>query len=404
MQHISHLTKNSLFTVNKYFLAVLVIFIVPISGLTTDIFVPSLPAIKTFFATQQNITQLTITAYMLGLGIMQLFAGSISDSFGRKKPFAIAMTLFILCTLWIPLSHSIHEVIALRFAQGVLVAMIVVPMRAVMSDLFEGKKFNKMASYMVFGWSIGPVIAPFIGGYLQHYFGWQANFHFLLAYSALAFVLILLFMPETSTYRHEFKISPIIKNYKTIITNKAFLASLLTNGFLFAVIILFISIAPFLTKHLLHFSAIQYGHLALVTGIAWAAGTIINRFLINMSIELKNKICVSAMVLISILFLLSTLLLPLTVYSLLIPIFLLYIFGGLLITAHFTRALSLFPKTAASANSLFGAFIYLIPAAISGIGTYLKATTATPLAAAIVVLILGILASQILLRQRKKLK
>lgn len=386
MQLFSRLSRTATLNHKKYFLAVLVIMIVPLSGLSTDIFVPSLPALQSYFATSQSLVQLTVTAYLAGLGLMQLFAGGISDSFGRKKPFAIATFLFLLVTLLIPLSTSIDEMIAFRFIQGVMVATMIVPMRAVMSDLFEGKAFQKMVTYMAFGWSIGPIIAPFIGGYLQHYFGWQACFYFLLIYTAIIFVMITVFMPETSHYRHDFKLFSILKRYKKMLTNKEYLTALITNGLLYSMVILFMTVVPFLTKKVLHFTPVQYGHLALLMGVAWSVGSIGNRFLIHISVQSRAKICISIMIAFSILFLLSAILLPLTIYMLLTPVLIIYIAGGMLITSYFAYGLSIFPKSAASANSLFGALVFLIPSFISSIGTLLKSTSAVPLSMAFVVL------------------
>src|SRR3990167_3375173 len=195
---------------NKNFLAFLALFIIPISGLSIDIYVPSLPAVSHFFEVDKSLAQLTITVYMIGLGIMQFFAGSISDSFGRRKPFLIAMLIYISATLFIPFVKNIEQLLFLRFVQGIVIAVIVVPMRSVISDLFEGPAYYKMANYMTMAWSIGPIIAPAIGGYLQHYFGWQANFYFLGVYSIISFILIALYLPDTSAYHHPFHLRKIL--------------------------------------------------------------------------------------------------------------------------------------------------------------------------------------------------
>src|SRR5689334_4437770 len=98
---------------HKYCLAAIVFWIVPLSGMNMDIYTPSLPAVAAYFHTTPAAAQLTITAYLLGLGIMQLVAGGISDSFGRKKPFMFAMFVYILTTFLIPYVPSIDTLILL---------------------------------------------------------------------------------------------------------------------------------------------------------------------------------------------------------------------------------------------------------------------------------------------------
>lgn len=384
----------SQFSGNKYFLAALAIFFIPISGLSTDIFIPSLPNIQAYFHSTQSLTQYTISAYLAGIGLMQLFAGGISDSFGRRKPFLIATSLFTLVTLLIPFSTSMHQMIMLRLIQGITVACMVVPMRAVVADLFQGKELQKMVTYMAFGWTIGPIIAPFIGGYLQHYFGWKSCFYFLLGYSIIGSLAIYIYMPETSLHRHEYSIRSILKRYKELLTYRPYLSALLTSSLLYSIVILFMTVMPFLTKEELGFTPIQYGHLALFTGIAWSAGSLSNRFLIHLSVKLREQICISTLIFATLLFLVFSLFMSLSVYTLLIPTLILYIAGGMLMTTYFSQALSMFPESAASANSLMGAAVFLIPSLISSVGTLLKSTSSVPIAIAFVVLIIAVIAVQ----------
>ncbi len=65
---------------------VLVLFLVGfLMGLGVDLYVPSLPSITRYFNVSPSSVQLTISLYMLGYGIAQIFFGILSDSLGRKK-------------------------------------------------------------------------------------------------------------------------------------------------------------------------------------------------------------------------------------------------------------------------------------------------------------------------------
>src|SRR3990167_334963 len=125
---------------NKYFLATLALLVIPISGLGIDIYVPSLPAVSDYFGVEKALVQLSITTYMLGLSLLQLFAGGISDSFGRRKPFLVAMFIFVIASFCVPFSQDIYQLLFLRLMQGMTVALTVVPMRSVISDLFDGRE------------------------------------------------------------------------------------------------------------------------------------------------------------------------------------------------------------------------------------------------------------------------
>jgi Bcr/CflA subfamily drug resistance transporter len=372
----------------------MVLLVLPISGLAIDIYLPSLPAITVYFRVDQALAQLTVTSYMIGLGFMQLLAGAISDSYGRKKPFVLSMLIFLCATLCIPFSNNIYQLLFLRLIQGLTVGAMVVPLRSVIPDLFEGPALQKMFTYMVMAWSIGPIIAPAIGGYLQHYFGWKANFYFLTLYSLIGFILILKYLPETSAHRHPFKLGKIFQRNKEILFHREFLIGIFMNGLLYSILILFAVVGPFLIQTVMHFSALQFGHFALLLGLAWFLGALTNRLIIHIDLEVKSKICLSVMLLVSLIMAFLTAFFPLNIYRLMLPLFVLTWLGGILFPNYFARGVSLFPKTTGSANALFGAFIFLISGLSSGLGTYLQSTSPVPLTLAYIGLICACLLIQ----------
>ncbi|MCL9782403.1 MFS transporter [Vibrio sp. S4M6] len=379
---------------HRYLIAFLAILIVPLTGLSTDIFVPSMPDIQSFFQTNQGTVQLTITAYMLGAGVMQLFAGAISDSFGRKRPFVVSAIAYLLASIAIPLAPTIHILIGLRILQGAAVAAMVVPMRAVLSDLFEGKEFQKVTTYMAFVWTIGPIIAPFLGGYLTHYFGWESNFYFLAIYTAIVLAFILLNVPETSRYFNEFKLKAIIGKYRTILTDRHFISAGLTNGLTYALVMIVTSVTPFLLKTQLHYTPIEFGYFALALGVAWSVGSLSNRFFIHHSLSSKMNIGVTILALASIALLLGTIWLPFSIYVLAVPLIAIYLVGGLLATVNFAFALSLFPNMSASANGLFSGILFFVGSLGSGIAAQFHLVTAPALATSVVALAATIVLSQ----------
>lgn len=385
---------------NKYLFAIIALLIIPISGLSIDIYVPSLPAVSHYFHASPSLTQLTITSYMIGVGVMQLFGGGISDSFGRKKPFLIAMLIYIITTLCVPFSHDIYQLLALRFIQGSVIAILVVPIRSVIPDLFKDRELYKWMNYMTMAWSIGPIIAPAIGGYLQHYAGWKANFYFLAIYSIIVFSLVVVFLPETSTHRHPFHLTKMLRRYIDIMSHWDYFSGLIINGLLYSMIILFSVVSPFLIQTVLHYSAVEFGQIALLMGLAWFIGTMTNRLMIDIDFAIKTKITLSLMLVVSIVMAAMAIFLPMNLYYVVVPFLILLFLGGILFPNYFARAVSLYPEMTGSANALFGSFVFLISSASSVLGALLKSTTQVPLTVTVVILIaLCLMISQ---RQQRK--
>lgn len=372
----------------KYLWAAMAMLSVPLSGLSIDIYVPSLPAVTQYFHVNQSLVQLTISVYVLGFGISQFFSGSIVDCIGRKKPFIIAMIIYLIASLLIPSSQNIYELLALRFLQGFSIALVSVPMRAVISDLFTGKEFFKMMNYMTLCWAIGPIIAPAIGGYLQHFFGWRAPFYFLAIYAAISLVLTASILPETLQEKKTFYLQQMIHDYRTILTHLDYIGGIFCLGVLWSIVILFSIVAPFLIQNILHYSAIEFGHMALLMGLAWFLGNITSRMLINVHFNLKVTYCLRAMLINGCIMVVIAFFQPINLTDLLIQTFIMIYLGGIIFPNYFARNISWFPKNAATANALSGAFMTIIASFSSGAGSLLKSNSQLPLTITYVILII----------------
>ncbi len=360
---------------NKYVIAALVLFIVPLSGMSIDIYVPSLPAVTEYFHVTKNLSQLSITAYLIGLSVMQLFAGSLSDSMGRKKPFMIAFVLYIMVTFLMTYTTTIYQLLFLRLMQGAALAVTVVPMRSVISDLFEGTELQKMMTYMTMAWSLGPILAPAIGGYLQFYVGWKANFYFLGIYSFIMLILACLFLFETSSQHHPLQLRKAFERYRTMLIHQEYLNSILVGGLLFSIITLFGIAGPFLIQTVLHYTANQFGHITLLMGFAWFLGAMANRFLLHIPLAVKAKIGLSLMLIVSLMMFMVAINYPIIIYNIVIPMSLLFFFNGMLYPSYFIRCVLLFRNASASANALYNSSAFFIAAIISGLGTFIKLNT-----------------------------
>ena len=191
----------------------LTLFIIFIFGASVDIFVPSLPAIHTAFHTSMKLAQLIVPSFLITYGVFQLLFGGVVDSFGRRKTLVLSLGGFAITTLCIPFSTNIYMLLALRAMQGFLAGGMGVCSRTLLSDTFTGAKLAKYATYVTFVWATGTIVSPYIGGHLQHWFGWKASFYLLGFYSLAVFIATAFLLPETAKVTHKFNITTISKNY-----------------------------------------------------------------------------------------------------------------------------------------------------------------------------------------------
>ncbi len=373
----------------KCWLTLLVFLIVPLSGVCVDIYVPGLPAVSDYFGVVKSLSQLTITSYLIGLGLVQLLAGSISDSFGRKRPVFFAMMIFVITLFAIPNVYTIYQLIFIRFIQGAALAMVVVPLRAVITDLYSGSELKKMMIYLTMSWSLGPRVAPGLGGLLQYYFGWKSIFYFLGMYSVVIFLLMFKFLFETSQYFHVFSLTSTIKRYQTMLLNKECIKFLIIGGLIFSLIALFGVLSPFFIQTILQYSAKKFGYITLFLGVAWFAGSMTNRFTLQVSLRAKTVYCFSAMLIISIVMLLVSLMIPINIYNIILPMLCIFYCCGILYPNYFMQMVFLFKENSASANALYNSSAFLIAGVVSGLGAYIKVNSELPFALMLVGIILS---------------
>src|SRR5471030_1913294 len=89
---------------------VLAFALIPLSGLATDIYIPSLPSMASHLGVSGSAVQLSLVVFMVSSGISQLFVGSLLDSFGRYKLGIISLLVFAMASFSIALSHNIQVI------------------------------------------------------------------------------------------------------------------------------------------------------------------------------------------------------------------------------------------------------------------------------------------------------
>ena len=350
-------------------------------GSSIDLYVPSLPAIARFFHVPRHEVQFTIGFYMLGYAIAQLLLGTLSDSLGRRKIFVGGGTVYTLASLFAIFSSSIEMLIFYRFLQGCSIGGCGVICRAMVADCFSGLPRVKAMTFISLSWAIGPIIGPFIGGYLQEYFGWQANFAFFFLYALFTFVYALIVLPETHFDLKPIHLREIAKTVWSIVIHPQFIRWGVIASLVYAALVVFNVIAPFLIQGTLHYSAIAYGHIALLLGTGYFLGNLLNFWLVHHFNTLKIILfSLITTVCISLLLLLVGLLIQPNLYILIIPIFFLFCFCGLIYPNMMALSVSLFSKSAGTSSAVFGFWAIGGVTIMSLIASLLGITTQVPLA------------------------
>ena len=339
-----------------------------------DTYLPSLPAISKDLSVPTAQVQQTVTSFLLFFAIMSVWHGAISDAYGRRRLTIISLSIFVVASLGCALAVNVQLLMFFRALQGATAGTGMIVGRAVVRDLFEGPAAQRLMSHVATIFTIAPVMAPVVGGWLQVWFGWRSIFGFMALLSGFVLLSCWRWLPETLPKEERQRLEPrfLAKSYWKVLTAPAFLMACGSMAFISAGFFIYILGAPvFLMQHL-HLRETQFlwlflpNSMGMVIG-AWISGRFAGRITGTRTIYvgyLVMAIAAAGNVI------MNLVLPPLLPWSI-VPIFI-YVIGMSIATPSLTLlTLDLFPEQrglAAScqgfislgANSIVSAFVALI--------------------------------------------
>jgi Bcr/CflA subfamily drug resistance transporter len=368
---------------NKLLFFVLILAVC-LTQFASDIYAPSLPAIAASFKSSIHLAQFSMAIYMLGVALSQLIYGPLSEGIDRKQPLIIGLSIMLIGSLVCFFAINIHLLIIGRLIQGCGAGACAALWRSTFRDVFTGEQLAKFGSYLtVFVMFIVP-IAPALGGYLQHYFGWRSIFGFMTFYTITALIAILYSFRETSKHHHteRLKLPYIISTFKQLLSSPIFMGISLCTFLSYGAFFSWFTVGPVLLIHVAKLTPIAFGWVNCIGGggayalAGWLNGRLVTRYgMVNMM-----RFGFSIMLLSGILMLLGKALLGVNSWAIIAPIILFY-FGSTFIWPNaFATAFTPFGKIAGYAGALYGAMQIGGAAVIGAVVSHLPAQTQIPLA------------------------
>ncbi|MFK7777922.1 MAG: multidrug effflux MFS transporter [Gimesia sp.] len=356
------------------------LFMVPLAGAATDIYISSLPAMTQHFDTSRIVIQSTLIVFMIFYGIGQIIAGPLTDTYGRKKPILFSTIVFVLASAAIALSPPLWAVIVLRGVQGLFAACSAVGARAIVADCYEGAERTKATNWMTIAWATGPILSPALGGYLQSWYGWTASFWVLTGWGVVVVFIALLLLPETRALKSDARFFQAFGLYRQMITDRVYLPTALGMACLISVMFGFEALAPFYIQTNLKHDPTYYGKLQLVLGCLWLAGNFFNR-LISPHVKVIHIITVAAggSLLISLLMFVLDLMGVFSVISLVVPAGIIYFLMAMIWPNGYSMCLGRFQHAGGSANALVSGLFIVVSAFFTLFASLLQSATAWPM-------------------------
>ena len=268
----------------RWTLALLLACLGMLGPFAIDTYLPAFSGIAATLGATPVQMQQTLSSYLLGFALMNLFHGALSDSLGRKPVVLAGVALFTLSSAGCAMSDSIGALVFYRGLQGLSAGAGMVVTRAIIRDMFAPAEAQRVMSQVTIFFGVAPAIAPMFGGFLFAHVGWHSIFWLLVILGAALGLACWHWLPETlaTSARQSFRAGNLLRGYGLLLRNPRFLALVLASGVPFNGMFLYVLSAPVFLGELLHLAPSQFFWFFLlsVSGImggAWMSGRLAGR-------------------------------------------------------------------------------------------------------------------------------
>ncbi|WP_027259469.1 multidrug effflux MFS transporter [Leisingera aquimarina] len=358
------------------------ILLAGLSALGMNLHLPSLAGMAEYYAVDYRVMQLSVALYLAGNAVVQIFVGPISDQMGRRPVILVSIVLFLLATLGCIYAPTAEAFLLFRIAQTVVAATMVLS-RAAVRDMYDTNQAASMIGYVTMGMAIVPMIGPAIGGFLDQWMGWQANFWLLFLVGAATLAITFTDFGETA-HKSGKTLMAQFREYPELLRSPRFWGYSLSSGLASGAFFAYLGGAPFVGTEVYGLSTAELGVYFSTPAVGYFAGNFLSgRFSTRIGVNrmvLWGCIINGGGVLLSLLIAMGR---ADTVYTFFGLMCFVGLGNGMAIPNATAGAISVRPHLAGTASGLSGAIMIGAGAALSAFAGMLlvPGSTAVPLLA-----------------------
>jgi DHA1 family bicyclomycin/chloramphenicol resistance-like MFS transporter len=247
-------------------------------------FLPSLPNMAEHFGSSTALMGLSVGVYLGTSAIFQILVGPLSDRIGRRTVSLWALIIFIVVSISCVYAPNTFVFMFLRALQAIAACTFVVA-RAIVRDTTETQESGSKIAYISMGTAICPMFGPALGGLMDGWFGWEANFWFIGGLGL--FILIIAYfdlgetVPEnTQGFRQQFS------EYPELLLSRRFWGYCLASAFGAGAFFAYLGGGPFVGSIVYNLSPEMLGLYFGAPAIGYFFGNFLSgRFTIRFGID-----------------------------------------------------------------------------------------------------------------------
>ena len=397
-------TLNKQNTVSLALLLPLLASVMALSPLAIDMYLPAMPILAEYLATDMPMVQNSLSIYLFGYALGLVLFGPMADNYSRRKMVIFGISGFLLASFLLPFVANIEQFLALRFAQAFISSAATVVIPSTIREYYQ-KDTAKGLSYVSMIMMVAPMIAPSIGSVLLLAHSWQMIFYVLSLYSVVVLLLVIKYLPEVvrNSTTSEKDMSFLVR-YKVVFSNNEARLDIISSMMISLAFFAYITAIPFVYLTVFQVSEFSFSILFGVTVVALMTAHFINtRLVVRKGSRKMLAYGLTCAVIASIILLVANYFsLPL-VYT---AVSILPLMGGISMVAVNSDALVItkFPENSGTATAVIGTLRFGIGATAGPILAYFYDGSAFPFAVLMFSAVLVVLLCQIIIKRNEKIK
>jgi MFS transporter, DHA1 family, multidrug resistance protein len=248
---------------------------VALGPISTDLYLPSVPAIGRDLGADVAATQLTLSVFLAAFALAQIPVGPLSDRFGRRPVLLAGLGIYVLASFACAIAPTIETLIGARALQAIGACAGVVLGRAIVRDIYGRDRAARMLAYIGSAMALAPMVGPVLGGIVESAFGWRWNFAILLGFGVAALALAWIGLVETNAQPDRAALDPrrMAANFRLLLADRGYLGFTLTVAFSYAGLFSFISGSSFVLIEGLGVPSERFGYFFAAIVVGYMTGT-----------------------------------------------------------------------------------------------------------------------------------
>ncbi len=243
-------------------------------------YTPAMPAIAESLNAPLAAVQISLSLFLAGYAVGQLWLGPLSDRVGRRPVMLGGLLLYLVATIGCMFAQTLEQLIVTRFVEGLGVSAGSILARAIVRDLFDEREAAKEMAIVMIVLSASPALAPILGGLTMELADWRWIFGWLALCGVALLTAASFLLPETNRYLnpHATDLRRMADTFRAIGRHPRFLGFLAIGAAVMAGGFAWQTVGPKLLILQLGVSPLDYGFYGLFIVGGFIGGSLISRF------------------------------------------------------------------------------------------------------------------------------